>query len=1068
MPRTLSNAGESDTDGGAPTPKRSRVDPPRRAAAAASAATAAIFAAATNSNNIDATASSNSDTAANQDPSAPDSSRPQRVKTDRQTGTTASPRRSRVRAPDAVAQQSSQDQTTALSASPSQNDDDLAQPNGNDEVDDTASNTHDGADSERASTPVIDSADDPSASTTATSTPLKRKRGRPPASASSDAKRGLGSKSSSGGEKKRWNFMAGGTGSKRNIMATEVDASGEIVDLEESDDSVDPKGELKITKDGALLGGRSFRFQPFQLVRRHPTRFYVFAADVAKCVGERDAYTLFQRHCEELKLHTAEEDREHLISIGRLAPHLKSRNLTIMTARNAFRRFGHIVVLNGKRIVDDYWVGDQVYVSENEGDPRTRSNTDQMIVSTLARPYQRAEPKNGQTNNVPESPSIAAYAEKMNLPLPDSADEALYLCALSARQFNARLTSQRQAVGPRFSEVHTGVEFVRQDMKSSRIGVQMDITAATRERILSGKLTGPVVDDTIALQWPAGVALDDPAEDPSAWLSVSPVSTDKNVRQYPLALLSGQWQAAQSIFRERFRPQPKTEPPVFPASYQQYIWQTKTPQPARTDSASAVQHAAAADNSVPSATALTAALLDTPGGGVIKYNSCAGRREDGGPCGRRVPEAGDFCRYHTHQLREKKEKEKKQAKRQSSIGSTTGNDARPGTPTPGRHKSAEPPIPPGYCGDCRNPPDQPPEGKSESRPATIACTKCTRSYHPSCVDISSCVALEKIQSYDWECPDCKLCIACNETGDEGKMLFCDDCDRGWHSYCLSPPLETIPEGKWHCPLCAYCVACHRRDLPASQLRPAIVDTRTGDEATKPNDLVHNQYLGKYCTQCWPRFYTNTCCPMCLKTYSEDAGNVDEDGEQTDGDMVSCDTCERWCVAALVLLDEEARFRLLTSGFHNRVHVKCDSGLTRQRYRQLVQDTTQRYHCPVCENRVLDVDGPGGDVRMWRGKPVYINELVKRGEYQFRRGTGIVHVDKRGKVDEVVQPMEPRPATASDSDGGVKAARNGGKGDGADEEDEEEEAGEEEQIEEDSLGSSPSEPDDDDEEDEDYR
>ena len=34
------------------------------------------------------------------------------------------------------------------------------------------------------------------------------------------------------------------------------------------------------------------------------------------------------------------------------------------------------------------------------------------------------------------------------------------------------------------------------------------------------------------------------------------------------------------------------------------------------------------------------------------------------------------------------------------------------------------------------------------------------------------------------------------------MLLCDGgCDRGFHLYCLEPPLDSVPEGKWLCPSC---------------------------------------------------------------------------------------------------------------------------------------------------------------------------------------------------------------------------------------------------------------------------
>lgn len=33
---------------------------------------------------------------------------------------------------------------------------------------------------------------------------------------------------------------------------------------------------------------------------------------------------------------------------------------------------------------------------------------------------------------------------------------------------------------------------------------------------------------------------------------------------------------------------------------------------------------------------------------------------------------------------------------------------------------------------------------------------------------------------------------------QDQLLFCDDCDRGYHMYCLSPPLSEPPEGKSVC------------------------------------------------------------------------------------------------------------------------------------------------------------------------------------------------------------------------------------------------------------------------------
>ena len=46
-----------------------------------------------------------------------------------------------------------------------------------------------------------------------------------------------------------------------------------------------------------------------------------------------------------------------------------------------------------------------------------------------------------------------------------------------------------------------------------------------------------------------------------------------------------------------------------------------------------------------------------------------------------------------------------------------------------------------------------------------------------------------------------MCAVCERPDDESNMLVCD-CKRGYHTYCLNPPLDSVPEGDWHCPHCA--------------------------------------------------------------------------------------------------------------------------------------------------------------------------------------------------------------------------------------------------------------------------
>ena len=45
------------------------------------------------------------------------------------------------------------------------------------------------------------------------------------------------------------------------------------------------------------------------------------------------------------------------------------------------------------------------------------------------------------------------------------------------------------------------------------------------------------------------------------------------------------------------------------------------------------------------------------------------------------------------------------------------------------------------------------------------------------------------------------CEVCKFPDGEEWMLLCDACGKGWHTYCLNPPLKEIPEGSWVCPKC---------------------------------------------------------------------------------------------------------------------------------------------------------------------------------------------------------------------------------------------------------------------------
>lgn len=40
--------------------------------------------------------------------------------------------------------------------------------------------------------------------------------------------------------------------------------------------------------------------------------------------------------------------------------------------------------------------------------------------------------------------------------------------------------------------------------------------------------------------------------------------------------------------------------------------------------------------------------------------------------------------------------------------------------------------------------------------------------------------------------------SCRKPGNDSKMLVCETCDKGYHTFCLKPPMEELPAHSWKC------------------------------------------------------------------------------------------------------------------------------------------------------------------------------------------------------------------------------------------------------------------------------
>ncbi|GLH00900.1 LOW QUALITY PROTEIN: Homeotic protein female sterile [Gryllus bimaculatus] len=76
------------------------------------------------------------------------------------------------------------------------------------------------------------------------------------------------------------------------------------------------------------------------------------------------------------------------------------------------------------------------------------------------------------------------------------------------------------------------------------------------------------------------------------------------------------------------------------------------------------------------------------------------------------------------------------------------------------------------------------------------------------------------------------CQFCHSGDNEDKLLLCDGCDKGYHTYCFRPKMEQIPDGDWYCFECMNkatgernCIVCgKRRNLVVCEACPRAYHT----------------------------------------------------------------------------------------------------------------------------------------------------------------------------------------------------------------------------------------------------
>ncbi|KAI9782949.1 MAG: hypothetical protein M1839_004424 [Geoglossum umbratile] len=129
----------------------------------------------------------------------------------------------------------------------------------------------------------------------------------------------------------------------------------------------DDAGEKKVLQTGHLRDGREYRCRTF-LVPNRGEKLFMLATECARVLGYRDSYLLFNKNRSLYKIIATQPEKDDLIQQEILPYSYRSRQIAIVTAKSMFRQFGSRVIVNGRRVRDDYWEGKAIKQGFTEDD----------------------------------------------------------------------------------------------------------------------------------------------------------------------------------------------------------------------------------------------------------------------------------------------------------------------------------------------------------------------------------------------------------------------------------------------------------------------------------------------------------------------------------------------------------------------------------------------------------------------------------------------------------------------------------------------------------------------------
>ncbi|OIW31654.1 hypothetical protein CONLIGDRAFT_234194 [Coniochaeta ligniaria NRRL 30616] len=316
-----------------------------------------------------------------------------------------------------------------------------------------------------------------------------------------------------------WRGRGRGRGG-RNATPTQqiVDKDGSVLAIKDDEVELpeDPEGETKVDKMGRLQGGREYRCRTFT-VQGRGERLYMLSTEPARCVGFRDSYLFFTKHKRLYKIIVDDEEKRDMIERDIIPHSYKGRAIGIVTARSVFREFGALIVVGGKRIVDDYEVAKAREEGVTEGeladpndqyDPEKPYNKNQYVAWHGASAVYHS-----QGPSVPLQ-DVKGPAKKRKVAVNDVNWQLEH--AREASQFNSTLSTFRRFNLQGVYNVHTNTMMYPATMQPTNARIeQVPGSASAAGTIPNSRVFPPLqpivprnflVADTIMETPPAGIA----------------------------------------------------------------------------------------------------------------------------------------------------------------------------------------------------------------------------------------------------------------------------------------------------------------------------------------------------------------------------------------------------------------------------------------------------------------------------------------------------------------------------------------------------------------------------------